>query len=102
MDKGGGSDPVTKSSASGAGAMMQPPLSDEAADKAVQNDPQVEAVLSAIKHKNGNHLDADKEVVAGSTPASGKMAPPVLENDQKKLLDMIKQLNQQAPPPSKS
>lgn len=68
--------------------LIRPPLTDEAADKAEQNDPQVQAVLAAV---NGG-----EKKPAVKPPASAGALPE--EADQKKLLDLIKQLNQQQPP----
>jgi hypothetical protein len=64
--------------------IIQPPLTDEAADKAEQNDPQVQAVLAAVK-------SGDKKKASTSPGALPE------EADQKKLLDLINQLNQQQP-----
>jgi hypothetical protein len=93
-DKSG--EDMHKPSSSQTGSMIQPPmlLTDEAADKAVQNDPQVEAVLAAIKSR-------DKSVSAGTgagaTTPSAVAKPSADEADQKKMLDLIKQLNQTKP-----
>lgn len=89
-DKSG--EEMHKPSSSQSGSIIQPPmlLTDEAADKAVQNDPQVEAVLAAIKSR-------DKSASAGATRPSAVPKPSADEADQKKLLDLIKQLNQTKP-----
>lgn len=91
-----------KPSSSQAGPpMIQPPLvlTDEAADKAAQNDPQVEAVLATLKHR-----DKSASAAGGSGDKSKPKPPPppsADEADQKKLLDLIKQLNQNKPSTTK-
>lgn len=80
-----------KPASSQTGNLIQPPapLTDEAADQAVQNDPQVEAVLATIR---GNKSAAAPKV----------QQPSADEAEQKKLLDLIKQLNQNKPASAKA
>jgi len=94
MEKNADKAEEAKPSSSQTGSnLIQPPvpLTDEAADKAVQNDPQVEAVLATIKSRNKSANAANKQA-----------APSPDEADQKKLLDLIKQLNQNKPANAKS
>ncbi|AXK40603.1 hypothetical protein [Crenobacter cavernae] len=62
----------------GAPVTQRSPLTDEAADKAAEADPQVEAVLSAIKPKAAPKLDGEA-------------------NEQGRMLNLIRELNQGQP-----
>jgi hypothetical protein len=65
-------------------ANMAPPLTSEEADKAAKSDPQVAAVLAAIR-KNGGSDKPKSKASSGGEP------------DQKRLLNIIQQLNGNKP-----
>ncbi|BBF84457.1 hypothetical protein DLM_0810 [Aquitalea magnusonii] len=65
-------------------ATAPPPLTSEEADKAAKSDPQVAAVLAAIRKNGGGEKPKSK-------PSSGG------EPDQKRLLNIIQQLNGNKP-----
>ncbi|MBV8680584.1 MAG: hypothetical protein JO338_09065 [Aquitalea sp.] len=71
---------------SSSAAPAPPPLTSEEADKAAKSDPQVAAVLAAIR-KNGG---GEKTKAKNSGSSSG-------EPDQKRLLNIIQQLNGNKP-----
>ncbi len=74
-----------KSSSAAPSPAAPPPLSSEEADKAAKTDPQVAAVLAAIRHNGGG----DK--------AKAKAGGGAGEPDQKRLLNIIQQLNGNKP-----
>lgn len=74
-----------KSSSAAPSPAGPPPLSSEEADKAAKSDPQVAAVLAAIRHNGGG----DK--------AKAKAGSSAGEPDQKRLLNIIQQLNGNKP-----
>jgi hypothetical protein len=74
-----------KSSSAAPSPAAPPPLSSEEADKAAKSDPQVAAVLAAIRHNGGG----DK--------AKAKAGSSAGEPDQKRLLNIIQQLNGNKP-----
>ncbi|MCW3481891.1 hypothetical protein OL229_20385 [Neisseriaceae bacterium JH1-16] len=99
------SDTKTASSAASSGALAPvgaravaaldaQPLSSEAADKAAQNDPEVRAVLQAI---NKGEPAKNKPVSnkAAQAPAGAPPATTVGEADQRRLLNIIEELNKQ-------
>ncbi len=72
-----------KSSSAAPAPAAPPPLSNEEADREAKTDPQVAAVLAAIRH-NGNGGKVKAKAVSG-------------EPDQKRLLNIIDQLNGNKP-----
>lgn len=72
------------SSAAPAPSAAPPPLTSEEADKAAKSDPQVAAVLAAIR-KNGGGEKSKSKASSGGEP------------DQKRLLNIIQQLNGNKP-----
>ncbi|OHX11473.1 hypothetical protein [Chromobacterium sphagni] len=67
------------------------PLTSEEADRAAKNDPQVEAVLAAIR--NGGPSTASGAGGSARRPQGGSKSEP----DQKRLLNIIKDLNKSDP-----
>jgi hypothetical protein len=72
------------SSTSPAPVANWPPLTSEEADKAAKSDPQVAAVLAAIRKNGGGEKSKPKASSSG-------------EPDQKRLLNIIQQLNGNKP-----
>ncbi|AUH50507.1 hypothetical protein CXB49_06655 [Chromobacterium sp. ATCC 53434] len=82
---GAGARPASSAMASPAGDDGQPkPLSSDEADQAAKNDPQVAAVLAAMRNGGKDGKDA-----SGGKHAQGNKGEP----DQNRLLNIINQLN---------
>ncbi|WP_287878864.1 hypothetical protein [Aquitalea sp.] len=73
-----------KSSSAAPAPAAAPPLTSEEADKAAKSDPQVAAVLAAIRKNGGGDKPKSKASSSG-------------EPDQKRLLNIIQQLNGNKP-----